>query len=448
MGDGYHMVINGGYTGQKTALKDLNIMYNARQNKWYAHSASDEPPYGKRQIYGGSGTYVPGKGAAVYGGYEEFINPNWTTPKTNASLFSFSNGHSRYIGYTQISYFNIDGRVSTWDRTLPLSTASDDFSAWQQSVFDPITNMLLFMGGEYRVTTSPDPIPRPYSYIKAFNTLTNEWSMMNLTGDIPTPNRIYSTLTLLPSTGRHVLLYGGEANDAVVQDYCNVLNLNTKNWARQTLDAPPETPLQRSRHSSVLVNNNTLFVMWGIDPNKVGTSSVLILNTTNPDAISVSEKYIDPKAPNPAEESNSTGLSTGAKAGIAVAAVVVAILGALAVWFCLRKRKNERIENQEHELTKQHQQTDYYNDTDVEPMEVDWDRIETKYTEMPETNLVGNNERFSAGPYSVASTTLVNGSEPKSTGNAVHPDAVEAHRPNAMSSPPHQPIVLKPDGGY
>lgn len=50
MGDGYHMVINGGYTGQKTALKDLNIMYNARQNKWYAHSASDEPPYGKRQM--------------------------------------------------------------------------------------------------------------------------------------------------------------------------------------------------------------------------------------------------------------------------------------------------------------------------------------------------------------------------------------------------------------
>ena len=63
--------------------------------------------------------------------------------------------------------------------------------------------------------------------------------------------------------------------------------------------------------------------MWGVDANKVGTSSVLILNTTDPDAITVSEQYIDPNIPNLAKESASTGLSTGAKAGIIVAAVVV-----------------------------------------------------------------------------------------------------------------------------
>ena len=81
-------------------------------------------------------------------------------------------------------------------------------------------------------------------------------------------------------------------------------------------------------------------------------------------------------------------------------------------------------------------------------MEVDWDRIETKYAEMPTANLASNNERFGAGPHSAASTTMVNGSGPNSTGNAVHPDAVEAQLPNAMGSSPHQPIVLKPDGGY
>jgi len=79
--------------------------------------------------------------------------------------------------------------------------------------------------------------------------------------------------------------------------------------------------------------------MWGIDPNKVGTSSVLILNTTNPDAITMSNKYVDPNAANAAEASNGNtiqpgagttsasvatfGLSSGAKAGVAVAAVVV-----------------------------------------------------------------------------------------------------------------------------
>lgn len=91
---------------------------------------------------------------------------------------------------------------------------------------------------------------------------------------------------------------------------------------------------------AVLVNNNTLFVMWGIDPNKAGTSSVLILNTTNPDAITMSNKYIDPNASNATQESDGNtvkpvdgntssdtyatkGLSSGATAGIAVAIVVV-----------------------------------------------------------------------------------------------------------------------------
>ncbi|CAO3656526.1 unnamed protein product [Mucor fragilis] len=149
---------------------------------------------------------------------------------------------------------------------------------------------------------------------------------------------------------------------------CNVLNLDTKNWTRQTIDAPAETALQRSRRSSVLVNSNTFFVMWGIDPNKAGTTSVLVLNTADPDIITMPKQYIDPNASTAAEGSNATensngnkvqphdgttlapeGLSTGAKAGIIVAAVAVAILSALVIWFYLR-----RIRNQEHELTKQH----------------------------------------------------------------------------------------------
>ncbi|KAL9545060.1 hypothetical protein MBANPS3_007320 [Mucor bainieri] len=464
MDDQYHMVINGGYSSTSAQLKDLNVMYNARQNKWYAHSAYSESPYGYRQIYWGSGSYVPGKGAAFYGGFEEFTNPNWTTPNVNASIFAFSNGASRSIGFPQVNYFNIDNPSSTWIRSLPLTTAVDDFSAGHQSVFDPVTNMLLFMGGEYRTTTSPNPIPRPYSYIKAFNTFTNKWSMMNLTGDIPTSGRTYSTLTLLPSTGRHVLLYGGQANNAVVQDYCNVLNLDTKNWTRQTIVAPAGTTLERSKHSAVLVNNNTLFVMWGMDRTKVGLSSVLILNTTNPDAITMSSKYVDPNDPNAAKDSNgntakpgdddvgdSTGLSSGAKAGIAVAAAVAVIMGALAVWFYFRnKKKNERIRNQEHELAKQQQQAEYYNNNTtagVEPMEVDWDQIETKYTEVPANKVA----TVSSVRDSTPSTTVISGGDPNSTAYAaaaVHPDAVEAQRPNAMNLAPQPPRVLKPDGGY
>lgn len=97
---------------------------------------------------------------------------------------------------------------------------------------------------------------------------------------------------------------------------------------------------------------------------------------------------------------------------------------------------------------KKQQQAEYFNTTDVEPMEVDWDQIETKYTEMPATPLASNSERFGAGPDSVTSTTIINGGESNSIAHAVHLDAAEVHRPNAMDSPPQPPRVLKPDGGY
>lgn len=222
--------------------------------------------------------------------------------------------------------------------------------------------------------------------------------------------------------------------------------------------------------------------MWGIDPNKVGISSVLILNITNPDAITMSDKYIDPNALSAAEDPNtnttrsgdssntraeaSTGLSSGAKAGIAVAAAVVvralcmfnkhtstlltsrfkqAILGALVIWLYLRNKKNEKMRKQEQELARQQQQdqADYYHATDVEPMEVDWDQIE-KYTEMPITKQTNND----SARVSAQSTTIVDGAEPNSTAYAVHPDVVEVQRPNAIDLPSQSQRALKPDGGY
>lgn len=133
-------------------------------------------------------------------------------------------------------------------------------------------------------------------------------------------------------------------------------------------------------------------------------------------------------------------------------------MGALVIWFCIRKKKkNEKIRTQQQELTEQ-QQSEYYNRSDVEPMEVDWDQIENKYMEMPSIGL-GNNttttgtERFGASPSSVASTTIVNGGDNSLASPSVHPDGVEVHHPHTIDSPNVQtsiqpPRVLKPDGGY
>lgn len=129
----------------------------------------------------------------------------------------------------------------------------------------------------------------------------------------------------------------------VCSEYCFTLNLDTNTWKKHAVAAPSVTALQRSRHSAVLVNNDTLFIMWGMDANNVGISSILVLNVSNPESIVLSRKYIDPSAPNASQDvigntetnddgssigtmpggSGSNDISTGAKAGIAVACIVV-----------------------------------------------------------------------------------------------------------------------------
>lgn len=49
LGDQNRIIVNGSYINGAVS-KDMNIMYNALENKWYPHSAYTEAPYGKRQM--------------------------------------------------------------------------------------------------------------------------------------------------------------------------------------------------------------------------------------------------------------------------------------------------------------------------------------------------------------------------------------------------------------
>ncbi|KAI8644953.1 hypothetical protein BD408DRAFT_480918 [Parasitella parasitica] len=438
------MIINGGYETTGSSLKNANILYHALQNKWFANNDYVEPNFSKRQIYYGSASYVPDKGAAFYGGYEEHVYPNWGLYKTNTTLFTFANNASGTIGYPSVTYYNVENVADPWNRPATLTDAYDQFSAKHQSVFDPATKMLLFMGGEYRLNNpaSHDAILRPYNRIKAFYTETNIWSFIDLTGDMPEPGRLYSTLTLLPSTNQHVMLYGGENNDKVALDYCFILNLVNRTWTKQTINAPNGTILSRSRHSAVSVDKNTVFIMWGIDSNNAGTRSMLILDTTDPYAIKLSDKYTASDDGN-LKPFVVQGISDGLKAGIALASAAVLALGALSIWFCIRnKKRNRKIKEQEREIAKRQQESEYYNRTDVEPMEVDWDVIENKCTEMSTADTKGNVGAIFGNE---TSTTLVSRVEtPSATAEVILPD-VETHQPNTIDSS-EPPRVLKPDG--
>jgi hypothetical protein len=90
-----------------------------------------------------------------------------------------------------------------------------------------------------------------------------------------------------------------------------------------------------------LANNDSLFIVLGLDSISNVTSEPILLNITNPSVITYSEKYTDPHvllAPNDPDDNNpndtknpdghqaSSGLSTGAIAGIAVGSVIAVSL--------------------------------------------------------------------------------------------------------------------------
>lgn len=139
--------------------------------------------------------------------------------------------------------------------------------------------------------------------------------------------------------------------------------------------------------------------------------------------------------------------------------MIQTILEFAAIWFCLRNRKNKKIiKNQQRELAAQQQYQEEHED--AIPMEVDWDRIENKYTEMPPTyalqtraNRVDNDHRMGS-PTTFNTETLVNNREPTSL-HAVPPDGVGLQSPDAMESGTNNvqsslhPMnrSIKPDGG-
>lgn len=88
----------------------------------------------------------------------------------------------------------------------------------------------------------------------------------------------------------------------------------------------------------------------------------------------------------------------------------------------------------------------------VEPMEVDWDEIEQKYTEIPTSNFKGTKYHSPNDPTDITSAgtpTLVNSSEGQSvTSNLRSFDAGKPIPPDIGSSSPPKQNLVKPDGGF
>ncbi|OBZ82933.1 hypothetical protein A0J61_09017 [Choanephora cucurbitarum] len=453
MGDGRRMFFNGGFS-PTSKLADQTIIYDAQKNEWSKYTPYTEEPYGVRQIYYGSALPVPGKGIALYGGFEVYINTSWTTPSTSVTSFNFPDNMTRTIGFTQVAFFNENNGDKAWTVPLSLTTWAPWFPNRQKSVFDSLNNQILFIGGE---AFNNDPVAyktvaerRPLSMAWAFSTQNASWSTFTLVGQVPSGTRLYHSLDLAPKTKKDVIMFGGETDGGrVADDYCYVLSLETREWKSVTINAPITTPLSRTEHSTVITNNETMLVVWGLDSNRAGLNSVLILNISDPYAITLSDKYFDPNSVtqtstdstsigntnNPKDDNHSPdGLSMGAIGGIAAACVVFAIVGAASYYVFYRKK---------HRKNQGHDSKPYSpDDQDIAPIEVDWDHLEGKYFEVSPESLVKQTAKAS----DLVSTTDMRSSDLQAP-NATDPPLIKPDISDNVTlvHVSSSPTVMKPD---
>ena len=87
---------------------------------------------------------------------------------------------------------------------------------------------------------------------------------------------------------------------------------------------------------------------------------------------------------------------------------------------------------------------------DAVPMEVDWDRIENEYTEMPpiytfqNNNANINDDHHYDSPTTINATTLVSSSPQSTAMRAVPPDGVELQNPHTVESTNNVYATLQP----
>ncbi|KAI7893670.1 uncharacterized protein EV154DRAFT_549783 [Mucor mucedo] len=388
--DGESMLISGGLSSTNLPLKDPTVVFNGKTRSWSHFEHYEEYPYGIRQIYHAASVYVPGQGVGFFGGMggsgtnvsARYIYQGEPLPEMGSP-----NESNQYIGYTNLTFFNRDNKDQPWS-AFPTQIYLPGFIKYQQAIFNPKTNTILFFGGSYLSERNlTDETLYTLEISMVFNMQNGHWGDQELLGIPPSP-RIGHSVTLITSVNsnrNHVLLYGGHITyndiDTLVSDYCFTLDLDIYQWTRHDLQADSEVSMFRTQHSALSINNDTVFIVSGRDSTKNATLVPIMLNVTDPTRISLLDKYTapyiapeesisDPQNSVPEPEPK---LSSGVIIGISVGCTAMGCISIAALLLWIHKKRSK------------HQ---------MELMEVDWDEIDQKYAGTPLE--LSNNS--SAGP--------------------------------------------------
>ncbi|KAK4512949.1 uncharacterized protein ATC70_003660 [Mucor velutinosus] len=357
--DGHQFLLSGGFNNGSGPIADQTIVYNVFTQKWSKYANFVDGSFGNRQMYNttlcmvayyASTVDVPNVGIGFYGGFEQNINRSWTMGTgQNLTKAEFNGGSSRTIGYPKMTFLDLSDSFSPW-RVPSQSRVPTVYSAHQSSIYDKESKNIYFFGGEYYniddpLHDQPTAIEHTFNYSLFYNVETHTWGNQTWGGAKPS-SRKYHTTTLL-SSKRDVLLYGGESKEGAVSDFCYVLNLDTKQWVQQAIEASLATKYIRTRHSYVMEeDSNTLFILFGKNNATIAVNDILMLNTTDPKNISLYETYHDPMTWDLGETSIDASSNTALIVGISVGATVAGIvLVGLIIYFWRKRRASTKSVN-------------------------------------------------------------------------------------------------------
>ncbi|KAI9356054.1 hypothetical protein BD770DRAFT_390342 [Pilaira anomala] len=467
--DGERLLIQGGYNydGVGKPIAQQTIAYNSKTNSWETYANyNDIKNGGDRQIYYGSGEYIPSMNAfGFYGGYQlhavdksDFITPD----NRVLSGLTFNNSADYVSSYAGFYYFTLfDMKTNTW--TIPPQTnVPRDYHISFSATYHPGSKKVFYTGGNYYNTTSASVYSSYLSYTTTFNTVNGEWLEEPINGDPPSQRKQHTT-TLL-ANGDDILLYGGTVSEKVaVMDYCYTLNVPTMTWKYHNLAAPAGVSGPRSHHSAILVNNTSLFIIFGLDKDGKRSNQLSVLDVRDANNITFANTFpFDNPTGNNGDgtkNKDKDGLGAGAIAGIAIGGVIAGALVVLGLVYYSRGKKNKKAGIGSGSTHYEEQKNN-----ESELLEVDWDRIDNHYKEVdlpPATisptvhqqqqqqqqTYYSQQQYMSDDLYSQAeSSTVMSVSQPPHTSATTSPETrFSGVSPNLYESKPDAARVNSPD---
>ncbi|KAI8080980.1 hypothetical protein BDF21DRAFT_493292 [Thamnidium elegans] len=367
LSDEKRLMIQGGNQTGPFRYHNQTIIYDTSSNIWETGSAYSVDNVGVKQIYSATAVNLPNGLIGFYGGFEQFADISAPEISGNGNAVTFDSKNLSYVGFNRFITYNTDS--GTWAPFSPqASTLLDFYPTSQMATINPNTGKVYYLGGSYYTTTSNwAPIKIPFSWAAVFDTKSGTWSNETMGGNLPS-TRMYHTANLLPNS-QDIILYGGSEDDKTAStSFCYTLNLETNTWTKHdTISIPEYLSGPRFSHSAVLVDT-TLFILFGRGVDGALNPSLLTIDVASASNIIYTANYVSNSTSN-LNDSNSNGsggLSKGTVGGIATGSIVFVGFGYYSFCiFCLRRQKK---------ATKQ----------DVhENMDVDWDKIEEHYKEVP-----------------------------------------------------------------